>query len=136
MGYAIGATLWALGCATGTLAQGAEWKALNDEMRSLQGLKDTSATERLKFLYQEKQEIWQQMNDAGRALFFGPPPGEPCKAGDEFISAISAEVPAPAHFVLLALRPVEVESLELNDTPHRRRRWRASESWKVERINP
>jgi pyridoxamine 5'-phosphate oxidase len=83
-----------------------------------------------------RDEIWQQMSGAARALFFWPAPGEPCKAGDEFIATVSAATPVPANFLLLALRPIEVESLELNDTPHRRRRWREANGWKVERINP
>ena len=83
-----------------------------------------------------RQDIWEALNDASRALFFGPPPGEPRRAGDVFPPAISAGVSPPETFVLLGLRPTEAEALELNEFPHRRRRWREAAGWKVELLNP
>ena len=83
-----------------------------------------------------RQDIWEALNDTSRALFFGPSPGEPRRAEDSFPPAISADVPPPETFVLLGLKPTEVESLELNEFPHRRRRWREAGGWKVELLNP
>ena len=83
-----------------------------------------------------RDEIWKELNDSGRALFLWPPPGEHRKPDDVFPEKLSADKPPPASFVLLVLHPWEVEALELNDTPHRRRRWRKANDWNVELINP
>jgi PPOX class probable FMN-dependent enzyme len=82
------------------------------------------------------EELWSQLKDAARAMFFGPPPGEAFDAATASPPAVGEQTPPPPNFVLLALRPTEVESLELNYTPHLRRRWRRDEDWKTCRINP
>jgi hypothetical protein len=69
-------------------------------------------------------------------MFFWPEPGQVRQAGAEFRAAAGAEIPPPASFVVLALRPAEVEALELNEAPHRRRRWRAVNNWSMELLNP
>ena len=81
-------------------------------------------------------DVWQQMSDAARALFFWPQPGAPRRPGEKFPAAVSAATAAPEHFAILVLHPDEAETLELNDTPHRRRCWRAANNWQVELINP
>jgi PPOX class probable FMN-dependent enzyme len=83
-----------------------------------------------------RQDIWEALNDASRALFFGPSPGELRRPEDVFPPAISAGVSPPETFVLLGLKPTEAEALELNEFPHRRRRWREAGGWKVELLNP
>lgn len=83
-----------------------------------------------------RADMWTDLSDNARALFFGPPPGEPRRPDERFIDVVSSDVPPPETFVLLALRPVEVEALELNEFPHRRRRWKRANRWQVEMINP
>jgi PPOX class probable FMN-dependent enzyme len=83
-----------------------------------------------------RDEIWSQLSDATRALSFLPAPGSPRQPDQRSTPAVPATAAPPSHFVLLALHPSEAESLELNDTPPRRRRWRQSNGWAVEEINP
>jgi pyridoxamine 5'-phosphate oxidase len=42
----------------------------------------------------------------------------------------------PPSFLLLRLEIARVELLELGPHPHRRRRWRAADGWREERLNP
>jgi pyridoxamine 5'-phosphate oxidase len=84
----------------------------------------------------EREEIWAGMKARSRAMFLWPPPGEPRCADGDFAKELDGEGPIPDTFVALSLKATEVDSLELNETPHRRRRWRASENWQVEAINP
>jgi PPOX class probable FMN-dependent enzyme len=83
-----------------------------------------------------RQAIWEQLRGDTRATFSWPPPGLPRNAADEFASSIAATAPPPSNFLTLSLHPDDVESLELNDHPHRRRRWHAADGWKVIDINP
>jgi pyridoxamine 5'-phosphate oxidase len=83
-----------------------------------------------------REEIWRELGDASRAMFLWPTPGEPRRAGDVFAQTLGADEPVHESFALLVLRPREVEALELNDTPHLRRRWLKANDWQVERINP
>src|SRR5438445_135980 len=83
-----------------------------------------------------RDDMWRELNDSGRAMFLWPPPGEPRRADAVFPDKLATDKPAPPSFVLLVLRPWEVESLELNETPHRRRCWRKAKDWNVELLNP
>jgi hypothetical protein len=84
----------------------------------------------------QRQAIWEQFRGDTRATFSWPPPGLPRDAAGEFISSVAADVPPSKNFLALSLHPDEVESLELNEHPHCRRRWRAADGWKVIDINP
>lgn len=84
----------------------------------------------------ERVEIWQSMSDAARATFAWPNPGQPRRPGEVFLSGVPATAEPPADFTLLVLEPTEVETLELNEHPHARRRWRKQGDWHVERLNP
>jgi pyridoxamine 5'-phosphate oxidase len=84
----------------------------------------------------ERQEIWVGMKARSRAMFLWPAPGEPRNADQDFAKELPEDSAIPETFVALSLKAVEVDSLELNETPHRRRRWRAAENWQVESINP
>ena len=83
-----------------------------------------------------REEMWVGLSDPARGTFFRPTPGEVRRAGETFVKEVTSEVKAPETFVLLGLRATEVEALELNETPHRRRRWKESEGWRMEAINP
>ena len=84
----------------------------------------------------ERVEIWQAMSDAARATFAWPRPGQPRQPGETFVQGIPPTAEPPGHFILLVLEPTEVETLELNDHPHTRRRWRKQGDWHVELLNP
>ena len=79
---------------------------------------------------------WEALRGNNRAMFLWPAPGEPRREGDSFPQDVEASVKPPETFVLLVLRATEVESLELNEMPHRRRRWREETGWAMELINP
>jgi PPOX class probable FMN-dependent enzyme len=84
----------------------------------------------------ERADHWRMMSDATRATYYWPTPGEPRREGQAFAEGIPAGLSVPETFVLLVLQPSEVEALELNEHPHRRRRWRESTQWEVENLNP
>ena len=85
---------------------------------------------------QERQQIWQQQHDGNRATYFWPAPGLPREAGVQFPSAVPGNIPPPENFLVVSLHPDEVETLELNEHPHRRRRWVAADGWKRIDLNP
>ena len=80
--------------------------------------------------------LWRELSDAARALFFWPAPGTPRSDRDEFRAAAGADEAPPASFEVLTLYPESVERLGLNLVPHDRRRWRRSDGWRAERLNP
>lgn len=85
---------------------------------------------------QERQRHWQALTPAGRALWAWPEPGAPLEAGADYPAELGEEAPLPAHLVLLRLAVDQVDLLELQGHPHRRRRWRADQDWREEPLNP
>lgn len=80
---------------------------------------------------------WHDLSDSARALFFWDRPGAPIfEERGENPERIEVEAKIPNSFELLVLSPDRVDALDLNRHPHRRRRWRESESWAAEKINP
>ncbi|WP_216915602.1 MULTISPECIES: pyridoxamine 5'-phosphate oxidase family protein [unclassified Synechococcus] len=79
---------------------------------------------------------WQALTPRGRALWGWPAPGEPLQSEGPFPRELGEEVPRPEHFELLRVGLQRVELLELSGHPHRRRLWRADNSWKEEWLNP
>jgi len=79
--------------------------------------------------------VWREMPPLGRAMFFWPSPGIARDAKDVFPSSSSDPNP-PESFQVLRLVPHEVDHLDLNPHPHRRRRWRQLENWAVSELNP
>jgi pyridoxamine 5'-phosphate oxidase len=83
-----------------------------------------------------RREIWREMSDESRSIFFWPTPGVAVAGDDVYPEAVSADVNPPANFEILILRPTQVERLVLSVQPHRRRRWRADASWNGVDVNP
>jgi PPOX class probable FMN-dependent enzyme len=82
-------------------------------------------------------QVWRGLSDATRATFFWPTPAQPLSRDQTFANAIPATVNPPPNFELLALWPQQVEHLDLNPHPHRRRRWlRSTEGWLFDDLNP
>lgn len=85
---------------------------------------------------QERLRHWRTLTPAGRALWGWPEPGVPLDVGAGFPVELAEETPMPAHFVVLRFTVQQVDLLELNGHPHRRRRWQASQDWREEQLNP
>ena len=81
---------------------------------------------------------WAAMGDAARALFAWPSPGQPRDDAAPFPPAVPATAPMPASFEVLVLTPAEVETLDLGQTPHLRRRWTPAGgfTWDCVTLNP
>jgi pyridoxamine 5'-phosphate oxidase len=84
----------------------------------------------------ERQRHWQELSPAGRAVWGWPSPGEPRDQEAAFPAEIADGSPLPAHLLLLRIHLQQVELLELQAHPHRRRRWRAETAWCEEDLNP
>jgi len=82
----------------------------------------------------QRSRIWSPLTDATKASFFWPTPGAERTSG-QFDGAGDLTSP-PDAFSVLKLSPIEVELLELESTPHRRRRWQSSHAWQTEELNP
>jgi pyridoxamine 5'-phosphate oxidase len=85
---------------------------------------------------QRRDEIWRDLSDSTRATFFWPTPAEPLNRKEVFADAVPASVNPPPSFEVLLLAPNQVEQLELEGHPHRRRRWRRAADWTEEELNP
>jgi len=84
-----------------------------------------------------REDLWRALSDAARALFVWPAPGSPRGPCDvDFVQAVSADTPMPASFELIVTTPDEVEMLDLNPHPHARTRWRRTEAWEEQALNP
>lgn len=83
-------------------------------------------------------EVWKNLSDATRATFFWPSPGaKRLDPPESFVAAVEATRPPPPSFEVLILRPRCVEQLQLNQNPHRRRRWMLAGNWSAAaEVNP
>jgi pyridoxamine 5'-phosphate oxidase len=84
----------------------------------------------------ERRRHWQGLSPSGRALWGWPEPAAPLDAAAAFPRELPPETPLPEHFTLLRFALHQVELLELGVHPHRRRRWRLSDGWCEQRLNP
>jgi hypothetical protein len=82
----------------------------------------------------DRRRFWLQLPDATKTSFFWPPPGTARAPIDVEVPALPAE--PPQTFSVLRMKPVLVDLLELEFTPHRRRRWQAAQMWRAEELNP
>jgi pyridoxamine 5'-phosphate oxidase len=84
-----------------------------------------------------REQLWTELSESSRALFFWPHPGAPRREADAaFPPAVRTGLP-PENFALVSLAPIDVDLLELAGHPHRRRRWRLDETgWSVQELNP
>jgi pyridoxamine 5'-phosphate oxidase len=87
-------------------------------------------------LERERQRHWLALSATGRAPWGWPDPGTPWDGSGAFPAELADKTPLPPHFQLLRIGLRQVELLELLGHPHRRRRWRACEQWREERLNP
>jgi pyridoxamine 5'-phosphate oxidase len=85
-----------------------------------------------------RAELWRELSDEARALFFWPTPGaKRVDAPESFTQAVDADKPPPAAFEVLVVRPRRVEHLQLAPHPHRRRRWMLAGNWNAGiEVNP
>jgi pyridoxamine 5'-phosphate oxidase len=84
-----------------------------------------------------RRQLWEDLSDAARAMFFWPTPGRPLESGaDAFPKEMPAGEGPPESFEVLVLHPTQVERLQLQPHPHQRTRWRAERDWKAEPLNP
>ena len=85
-----------------------------------------------------RQSQWAALGDAARALFAWPPPGRPRADGAAFPPTVPAAALMPPSFEVLVLTPARVETLDLGQTPHLRRRWTPAGGfgWDAVTVNP
>ncbi len=79
---------------------------------------------------------WLALTPRGRALWGWPSPGEPLQKEAPFPRELDDSAPRPEHFELLRVELQQVELLELQGHPHRRRRWQAASDWQEVWLNP
>jgi len=82
------------------------------------------------------KEIWRQMSNESRSMFFWPTPGVAADTDNAFTQAVVGEVPPPRNFEIFILQPKQVDRLSLEHHPHRRRIWRSDTSWAGVDVNP
>jgi len=85
---------------------------------------------------QERRRRWHQLGPGARAIWGWPPPGAPFDPSADFPLELADGTPLPDSFALLRIQISQVELLELKGNPHCRRRWRADDGWKEQRLNP
>src|SRR5829696_6010744 len=77
-----------------------------------------------------RAELWRELSDEARALFFWPTPGaRKLDTPEAFMKTAGEERPPPPSFEVLIVRPRRVEHLQLKPHPHRRRRWMLAGNW-------
>jgi PPOX class probable FMN-dependent enzyme len=91
---------------------------------------------------QHRQQLWQQISEKGRLLWFWPEPKGPLAPPEAFVEELppeKASLPPPT-FVLLLLDPTEVDHLQLKGDaiyPQRRTLYeRSPQGWKCRAVNP
>jgi len=82
------------------------------------------------------QQRWQNLSDAGRAVWGWPTPADPLDPTAAFPDQLAETTPLPEHFVVLHLKVDSVERLNLGPHPHQRTRWTADTLWQEHPLNP
>jgi pyridoxamine 5'-phosphate oxidase len=82
------------------------------------------------------KEIWRQMSNESRSLFFWPTPGIAADTDNAFPQAVSADVSPPRNFEVFILTPKQIDRLSIDTHPHRRRLWRSDTNWSGVDVNP
>lgn len=81
-----------------------------------------------------RQQIWQDLSPASRALFAWPPPGaERGENESAFPRELDAATPIAPTFAVLSFYADEVQHLDLNPHPHERTVWQGGTR---RRVNP
>ena len=83
-----------------------------------------------------RREVWREMSNEARSLFFWPTPGVAADSDDAFAQAVAADVAPPRTFEVLILEPRQVDRVTIGTHPHRRRVWRADTKWSGVDVNP
>jgi PPOX class probable FMN-dependent enzyme len=83
-----------------------------------------------------RKEIWRELSDEARSLYFWPTPGVAADTDDAFAQAVAADVSPPRTFEILIVEPRQVDRLSLDSHPHRRRVWRSDTKWAGVDVNP
>ena len=82
-------------------------------------------------------ELWKELPDSTRVHLLWPSPGMPRSADSSaFPVSFPAGIGIPPAFAAILARPDQIELLELDTHPHRRRRWRLANQWRLEEVNP
>lgn len=91
---------------------------------------------------QQRQQVWQQISEKGRLLWFWPEPKGPLAPPEAFVGELppeKASLPPPT-FVLLLLDPTEVDHLQLKgDATYPQLRTvyeRSPQGWQCRAVNP
>ncbi|MFS8893467.1 Npun_F5749 family FMN-dependent PPOX-type flavoprotein [Synechococcus sp. O70.2] len=91
---------------------------------------------------QQRQQLWQQIPEEGRLLWFWPEPKGPLAPPEAFVAELTPEKASspPPTFVLLLLDPTEVDHLQLRGDaiyPQRRTLYeRSPQGWQCRAVNP
>ena len=79
---------------------------------------------------------WKRLNERSKYTWNWPTPGLKFQNYAEFSDNISNLEEMSSNFVVLKVNIIEVESLDLKTSPHKRIKWNFSKNWIAERINP
>ncbi|MBL6801703.1 MAG: pyridoxamine 5'-phosphate oxidase family protein [Synechococcus sp. BS307-5m-G38] len=85
---------------------------------------------------EEAEPRWKALSPKGRALWGWPHPGRALQPEAAFPLELSDAAAMPDHFLVLQLTISRVELLDLNQHPHQRLLWCASDGWAEQRLNP
>jgi pyridoxamine 5'-phosphate oxidase len=81
------------------------------------------------------KRVWEELKPETKVTFFWPAPGEARGPDATFETQCNGSEMA-REFSVIVVRPSEVEALEVEVTPHRRRRWVLEGEWRVIELNP
>lgn len=85
----------------------------------------------------KRRQLWEDLTDTTRGVFYWPTPGSPLEANPQaFADQMPVGEGPPEAFEVLLLRPTQVERLQLQAHPHKRTRWSAVNDWRAEALNP
>ena len=83
----------------------------------------------------ELKRVWEGLKPETRVTFFWPAPGDARGPDATFETQCNVSEVA-GEFSVIVVRPSEVDVLEVEVTPHRRRRWVLNEQWRDFELNP
>jgi len=79
---------------------------------------------------------WQRLTPGGRSVWAWPHPGQPFEPGGPWPQEVADGASPPPHLVLIRIKILRVEQLDLKPHPHRRLCWDRGDGWVERRLNP
>ena len=81
------------------------------------------------------EKCWNNLSKKKQVLWLWPEPGKNLSKKEAFFMDIKNDL-MPENFIVIEVDILEVELLQIKESPHKRMLWRAKDNWELKNLNP